>query len=117
MAAPAALDVVGVDRPAGDRRHRVLELRGLLEPVGVEAQRQVARVDVPQDVIDELGVRAVVLVDLEPQRSGVDQRVQVAVLGRPRARLHPEFNGQPSSPASVRSIANGGSSNPAVIRW
>ena len=28
----------------------------------------------------------------------------------------PTLTGQPSSPASTRSIANGGSSNPAVIR-
>jgi hypothetical protein len=90
VAAAGALDVVGVDRPAGDRGHRVLELRRLLEPVGVEAQRQVPRLDVSQHVIDELGVGAVVLVDLEPQRARVDQRVEVPVLGRPRPRLHPD---------------------------
>ena len=36
VAAAGALDVVGVDGPAGDRGDRVLELGGLVQPVGVE---------------------------------------------------------------------------------
>ena len=49
MPAAGPLHVVGVDRPAGDRRDRVLELGALVEPVGVEADRHVARVGVAQD--------------------------------------------------------------------
>ena len=44
VAAARAFDVVGVDRPAGDRRDRVLELGGLVQAVGVQADRDVVRV-------------------------------------------------------------------------
>ena len=36
MTAAAALDVIRVDRPAGDRRDRVLELGRFVQPVGVQ---------------------------------------------------------------------------------
>ena len=41
VAAAGPLDVVGVDRPAADRGDGVLELRRLVEAVGVEADRDV----------------------------------------------------------------------------
>ena len=44
VAAAAALDVVGVDGPPGDRGDRVLELGRLVEPVGVERDGHVVRV-------------------------------------------------------------------------
>ena len=50
VAAAAALDVVGVDGPAGDRGDRVLELGDLVQAVGVERDRDVVRVGEPQDV-------------------------------------------------------------------
>ena len=92
VAAARPLDVVRVDRPAGDRRHRVLELGALVEPVGVEADGDVALVRVAQDPVDEVGVRAVVLVDLEPDGARLDQRVEVRLVERPGAGLHADVD-------------------------
>ena len=82
VAAAGALDVVGVDRAAGDGRHRVLELRGLVEPVGVEADRDVVRVGEVERGVDELRVRAVVLVDLEADGARLEERLQAPVVRR-----------------------------------
>ena len=115
MAAARALHVVRVDGPAGDRGDGVLELGDLVEPVGVEADRDVARFGERQRRVDQLRVGAVVLVDLEADRAGLEQQLQVRrVLDRALA-WSPMFTGHPSSPRSVRSIAHGGSSKPAVI--
>ena len=54
VAAAAALDVVGVDGPAVDRRDGVLELGALVQPVGVERDAHVVGVGVAQGVVDEL---------------------------------------------------------------
>ena len=80
MAAAAALDVVGVDGPAVDRGDRVLELGALVQPVGVERDGDVVRVGEAEDVVDELRVGAVVLVDLEAARAGVEQRLERSVV-------------------------------------
>ena len=55
VAAAGALDVVGVDGPAGDRGDRVLELARTRSARRCGARRDVVRVGVAQDVIDELG--------------------------------------------------------------
>ena len=82
----------------------------------MEAHRQVARVGVAQDAVDELGVRAVVLVDLEPdaRRRRPARRGGRPSIARAPACM-PMLIGHASSPASTRSIANGGSSKPAVM--
>ena len=48
VAAAAPLHVVGVDRPPGDRRDRVLELGRLVQPVGVERDGDVVGIGEPQ---------------------------------------------------------------------
>ena len=116
MPAAGALDVIGVDGPAGDRGDRVLQLGRLVQPVGVERDRHVVRVGEAQDVVDQLGVGAVVLVDLEAAR----RRRRAARRGAPSSSARapawsPMLSGQPSNAASVRSIAHGGSSKPAVM--
>ena len=90
--ASGPLDVVGVDRAPGDRGDRVLELRRLVEPVRMERHGQVAGVGVAQDRVDQLGVRPVVLVDLEPHGACLHERVEVALVRRPGARLHAEVD-------------------------
>ncbi len=92
MTAAAPLDVVGVDRPAGDGRDRVLELGRLVEAVGVEGDRDVVGLGEAQDVVDELGVGAVVLVDLEAARAGIEQRLERAVVLGPGAGLEPDVD-------------------------
>ena len=99
VAAAAALDVIGVDGPAGDRGDRVLELGRLVQAVGVERDGDVVGVGEAQDVVDQLGVGAVVLVDLEAARAGVEERLERA--RRPRIRApawRPMLTGQPSRP-------------------
>ena len=115
MSAAGALDVVGVDGSAGDRRDGVLELSGLVEPVGVERDRDVVRVRVAQDAVDELRVGAVVLVDLEadaPASSSASRRPSSSARA---PAWSPTLTGQSSNAASVRSMAHGGSSKPAVM--
>ena len=84
--------MIGVDRPAGDRRHRVLELGCLVEPIGVEADRDVARVGVAERGVDQLRRGAVVLVDLEAHRAGLEQDVQRRRIGRARVGLEPDVH-------------------------
>ena len=90
VATAAALDVIGVDGPAVDRGDRVLELGALVQPVRVERDAHVVPVRVAQRVVDELRVGAVVLVDLEAARAGLQERVERGVLLRPGARLQPD---------------------------
>ena len=116
VAAAAALHVIGVDRPAGDRRDRVLELGALVQAVGVERDGDVVGVGEPQRVIDQRRVGAVVLVDLEAARARVQQGGQA--IRRPRPARTPAGRCSAASrrvAASVRSIAQGGSSKPAVM--
>ena len=87
MPAAAPLDVIGVDRPPGDRRDRVLQLGRLVQAVGVERDADVVRIGEAQDVVDQLGVGAVVLVDLEAAGAGVQERVERPVVLGARARL------------------------------
>ena len=63
-------------RAAGDRGHRVLELGRLVQSVGVQRHADVVRVGVGQHGVDQLGIRAVVLVDLEADCTGVEQGVE-----------------------------------------
>jgi hypothetical protein len=90
--AAGALDVIGVDGPAGDRRDRVLELGRLVEAVGVERDRHVVGVGEAQDVVDQLRVGAVVLVDLEAAGAGVEERLERTVVLRPGAGLQPHVD-------------------------
>jgi hypothetical protein len=66
MPASRALRVVGVDGPAGDRVHRVLEEPGLVERVRVDLDLHVQLVARVQRCPDDGRHRAPVLVDLEP---------------------------------------------------
>ncbi len=92
VAAAAPLDVVGVDRPAGDRGDRVLELGRLVQPVRVQRDGDVVRVGEPQDVVDQLRVGAVVLVDLEAARARIEQGLERSVVLRPGAGLQPDVD-------------------------
>ena len=93
MAAAGPLHVVRVDGAPADGRHRVLQLGGLVEAVRVEAHRDVALVRVAQDPVDEVRVRAVVLVNLEAGGAGRKERVQVALVRGSGARLHADVDG------------------------
>ena len=116
VAAARALHVVGVDGPPGDGRDGVLELGRLVEPVGVERHGHVVTVGVAQRVIDDVRVRAVVLVDLEPASRRRRRRASSGASSSARAlACSPTLTGHRSSPARIASIAHGGSSNPALI--
>ena len=93
VAAATPLDVIGVDGPAGDRGDGVLELGRLVEPVGVERDGHVVRIGEAEDVVDQRGIGAVVLVDLEAARAGVEQRVERSVVLDPRAGLEADVDG------------------------
>ena len=80
MAAARALDVVRVHGPAGDRGNSVLELRRFVQPVGVQRDTHPAAVGEAQRRVDQLGIRPVVLVDLEAHRAGVDERLERRVV-------------------------------------
>ena len=71
MAAAGALGVVGVDRPAVDRRDRVGEVAALVQRVGVQRDLDVVVVGDSERAIDRRRRRAPVLVDLEPAGAGV----------------------------------------------
>jgi len=77
VAATRPFDVVRVDSAAGDRGDRVLELRRLVEAVGVERDRDPAGVGEREPGIDQLRVRPEVLVDLQPDRARLDERLEV----------------------------------------
>ena len=77
MTAARPFDVVRVDRSAGDRGDRVLQLRRLVESVGVERDRYAAGVGERQRGIYQLRVCPEVLVDLEPDRPRLDERLEV----------------------------------------
>ena len=114
--AAAALDVVGVDGPAVDRGDRVLQLGALVQPVGVERDADVVGLGEAQRVVDQLRVRAVVLVDLEPARPGIQEGLQRAVVLGPGARLQADVERPVGGRRrTVRAIAAGGSSKPAVM--
>ena len=74
--ASRALDVVGVDRPPGDRGDRVLERHRLVDRVGVDHDLDVVRVGNPKRLVDHGRVRAQVLVDLEPGRAPLERGLQ-----------------------------------------
>ena len=76
--------------------------------------RDVVGVGVSQRRVDQLRVRAVVLVDLEADGAGVEERVQLTRSVDRAFACSPTLTGQPSSPARVRSIATGGSLKPAL---
>ncbi len=69
VAAAGALRVVGVDRAAADRRHRVLVEAGLVERVGVDLHLHVELVAGAQRGVDHRRHRAPVLVDLQADRA------------------------------------------------
>ena len=78
--AAAALDVVGVDAAPADGGERLLERRGLPDPVGVERHLDVVALRDRERGVDERGVGADVLVHLEAARA----RARAAPRARPR---------------------------------
>ena len=76
----------------GDRGDGVLELRALVQAVGVQAHRDVVAVREAERRVDQLRVRAVVLVDLEPDRPGLEQELERGGVGRPGIRLEPDVD-------------------------
>ena len=78
VAAAGPLHVVGVDRPAADGLDGVLELARLVQAVGVQAHRHVMGVREPQRRVDDLRVRAPVLVDLQPAGAGLQHPLDLA---------------------------------------
>ena len=56
-----------------------------------------------EDVVDQLRVRPVVLVDLEPARAGVEQRLERPVVLEPGARLQPDVD-RPVGETEERSL-------------
>ena len=94
VSAAGPLDVIGVDGAAGDRRDGSLELGRLVQRVGVQAHRDVVRVGGAERRVDDLRIRAPVLVDLEADRARLDRRIEPAGHVGPRARLEPEVHGQ-----------------------
>ena len=117
VSAAGALDVVRVDRPAGDRGHRVLELAGLVQPVGVQADRDVVRLGHAERRVDDLG-------PTRPSPRGPSSPPHPPRSRAPRARgdvraralaCNPRLTGSRSNASKVRSHGHGGSSNPAVI--
>ena len=96
MPTAASFHVVGVDGPAGNGGNRVLELGRLVQAVGVQADGHVVRVGEPERGVDQLGRRAVVLVDLEADRAGIEQDLEFRGVHRPGIRLEPDV--APGSP-------------------
>ena len=92
MATAGALDVVGVDGPTVDRGDRVRQLGRLVQAVGVQRDADIVRVRICQDAVDQLRVRAVVLVDLEPHGARAEQGVQGVVGGSAGVRLQPDVD-------------------------
>ncbi len=93
VAAAGALHVVGVHGPAVDRGDRVLELGRLVQAVGVQRDAHAMRVGVAQHGVDQLGIGAVVLVDLEAHGTRVEQGVERRVGRRPGVRLQAQVDG------------------------
>src|SRR5206468_11261753 len=63
-----------------------------MKAVDVERYRDVLGVGVPERGIDELRVRAVVLVDLEADRAGVEKGVEGAGIRRACVSLQPDVH-------------------------
>ena len=98
--AAAPFDVVGVDRSPRDGGDCLFELGGFVEPVGVQRDGDVVGIGEAQDMVDELGVRAVVLVDLEAACARIDQRLERRVVLRPGHGLQPDVD-RPSATAGA----------------
>ena len=111
MTAAAALHVIGMDRPPVDRRDGIVELGALVQAIGVQRDADVVRVGEAQRVVDQLRVGAVVLVDLEAAGAGREQPFERALVLVPGARL-PSWS---RAASDILSIAQGGSSKPAVM--
>ncbi len=117
VTAARAFDVVGVNRTARDRGDSVLELAGLIEPVGVQRDRDIIGVGEAEHRVDDLRICAPVLVDLEADGAG-RRGLALSHAGASVLALacSPRFTGSCSKARSVALIAAGGSSKPAVIR-
>ena len=70
MAAAGAFGVIGVNRPARDRRDRVLDESGFVQRVGVNRDLDVELVGDGEALIDRGRRRAPVLVQLQAERAG-----------------------------------------------
>ena len=86
VAAAGALDVVGVDGPAGDRGDRVLELARLVEAVGVERHRDVVGVGERSARSMSSGYAPLSSWTLKPDGARLDERIEVSLVGSSRAR-------------------------------
>ncbi len=82
MAAAASLDVERMDRPAVEDGQGVLDRQALVEPVGVQGDRDVVLLGHGQGHVEGAQVGAGVLVDLEPAHAGLEGLEQRARLGR-----------------------------------
>ncbi len=72
VTAASTFRVIGMDRAARYRRERRLDEAGLVEGVGVDRHLHVVRIGSAQGGVDRGGRRAPVLVQLEPDRAGLD---------------------------------------------
>ena len=69
----------------------------------MEAHRDVVRVGEAEDMVDELGRGAVVLVDLEADRARVEERLERGVVRGPRVRLEADVE-RPALEAAERPL-------------
>jgi hypothetical protein len=72
VAAARALRVIGVDCAALERRQRILDEARLVERIGVDRDLHVVLLGDRQAAVDRRRRRAPVLVELQPQASGLD---------------------------------------------
>ena len=79
--AAATLDVEGVDGPAVQHGQGVVDRQALVEPVGVQGDLDVVLLGDPQRGVERAGVRADVLVHLEPADAGLEQAPRAAAPG------------------------------------
>ena len=82
-----------IARP-GDRLDRVRELARLVQAVGVQAHLDVVHVGGTEHLVDHLRVGAPVLVDLQPDRAGLDRRLELSRHAGSRRRLEPDVHGK-----------------------
>ena len=96
-AAAAALDVVAVHRPVADRGERLLERRRLADAVGVQGQLHVVALGDGEGGVDDLGVRARVLVHLEAACPPLERGLEEALVrgGGTGQRQEVERDGTP----------------------
>ena len=115
--AAGAFDVVGVHRPAANRRDRLFELAALMESVGVKAELNVVSLTEVERRGDDLRVGREVLMDFEPGTPHLEDEALGCTGSSVRAvACRPMLTGSSSNASTVRCQRQTGSSQPAVIR-